>query len=67
MVEDKSTHSSMPIGGRNSLLALVLGLALLVKLTVVGVGVFTGYYTVAVLALALAGGVVIWGVVILHA
>ncbi|WP_254526059.1 hypothetical protein [Natrinema caseinilyticum] len=67
MGDDGGAHSSMPIGGRNTLFALVLGLTLLVKLTVVGVGVFTGYYTVAVLALALAGGVVIWGVVIFYA
>lgn len=63
MGEDHNEPALASSDGRNSLFTAVLGLALLVKLTVVGAGVFTGYYTVAVLSLALAGGVVIWGYV----
>jgi len=52
---------------RSALFGITLVIAILAKLALVGVGVFTGYYTLIVLALAIGGGFLIWGVVVRRA
>lgn len=64
MAEDSDSATARPVLGRSSRFGLALGIALVVKLALVGVGVFTGYYTLAVVALAVVGGLLIWGTVL---
>lgn len=64
MTRDSDSTGGLPGVERSLLFGLLLVLALLVKLTVVAVGVFTGYYTLAVLSLAGGGGLVIWGLAV---